>query len=160
MPRHSTLISAFMVWAVGVACPGLLRADECAFLMITDAQAGFAGTTGTIWSIASDCTFTVSRFVNDKISEPHTRGRLTQTQYVKLASVLAEKAAASLPAQIGEPAKVNAHRTSLTYAGKTSVLELDPGSSRTEVLNANPTDPARRFLDIREAVKRATGTVD
>jgi hypothetical protein len=39
-------------------------------LALRESQGGFVGKTGTVWTINSDCSFTVSRFVNDQTSEP------------------------------------------------------------------------------------------
>src|SRR5206468_12577242 len=85
----SLMVFAMLPRAASAECPMSLTLKE--------SQGGFAGTTGTIWIIARDCGFTVSRFVNANISSPHRQGRLTADQQSILSRLLAEKALESLP---------------------------------------------------------------
>src|SRR5215813_5471205 len=102
-----------------VAMPGgwYALANGCMLKMtltVKDTQDGFAGTTGTIWTIEPDCTFRVSRLFGQHVAEPHLKGTLTPEQQARLSAVLAQTAASQLPAQMGETPSVNARRMVLS----------------------------------------------
>src|SRR5262249_24120549 len=147
-----------------VAVPGVWDtfANDCPLKMtltVKDTQDGFAGTTGTVWTIEPDCTFCVSRIFNQNVAEPHLKGHLTPEQQARLSEVLAKDAPAELPAQIGEASSVNARRITLEYGGKVSILTMaagdrDMGAIRT----GDPLLPARRLLEVAEAVKDMLGS--
>jgi hypothetical protein len=163
MRRHPGLWAVALVFAAASLVGRAWAADCPATMPLTlkEAQGGFVGMTGTIWSIRPDCTYSVSRFVNDRVEEPHLKGQLTPEQKAKLEAVLSEKAVAGLPAQVGELAKVNPHRISLDYDGKTSTLNLPPGTTGAEALKASsPDDPARRLVEVSEAIKHITGSAN
>jgi hypothetical protein len=123
-------------------------------LTVKDTQDGFAGTTGTVWTIDPDCTFRVSRLFGQHVAEPHLQGSLTPEQQDRLSAILAKVEAAELPAQMGETPSVNARRITLEYGGKVSVLSMGPGDRDMDALRAgDPLDPARRLLEVADAVK-------
>jgi hypothetical protein len=127
-------------------------------LTVKDTQDGFAGTTGTVWTIGPDCTFRVSRLFGQHVAEPHLRGNLTPEQQAQLSAILAKAKAAELPAQMGETPSVNARRIILEYGAKISVLSMRPGDRDTDALRAGgPLDPARRLLEVADAVKDMLG---
>jgi hypothetical protein len=126
-----------------------------AMLTLRESQGGFAGKTGTVWTINSDCSFTVSRFVNDQTSEPQNRGQLTPEQISSLSRLLSEQ----MPTQIGDPAPVNPRQITLTHDSKTSVLNLALGATDVTILNTTgAASPERRMIEILQAVKKLTGT--
>ena len=137
------------------------QANECTLKMILtvkDTQDGFAGTTGTVWTIGTDCIFRVSRLLGQYVAEPHLRGSLTPEQQARLSAILARVAAAELPAQMGEMLSVNARRITLEYGGKISVLSMGPGDRDMDALRAGgPLDPARRLLEVADAVQDMLG---
>jgi len=145
-----------MVFAV---IPRAASADCPMPLTLKESQGGFVGTTGTVWAIGRDCGFTVSRFVNANISNPHRQGQLTAEQQSTLSRQLTEKAAASLPGTtVGEPPQINPHQISIEYAGRTSVLNLPAGANALDsVKGLDQANPARRIVDILETVKQLTG---
>ena len=127
-------------------------------LTVKETQDGFAGTTGTVWTIVPDWTFRVSRIFNQHVAEPHLKGSLTPEQQKRLSEVLSKEAPAELPAQIGE-ASVNAHRITLEFNSKVSVLFLGTGDREMGAIRtSNPHDPARRLLEVAEAVKDMLGS--
>lgn len=123
-------------------------------LTVKDSQDGFAGPTGTIWTIKPDCSFEVARFRGEQVSAPHLKGQLTPEQQSQLAAVLTSVAIETLPAQVGEPAPVNARQLSIDYGGKTAVLNLGMGDP---ALQGPSRDSARRVIEISKAVKGVTG---
>jgi hypothetical protein len=126
-------------------------------LTVKDTQDGFAGTTGTIWTIKPDCTFQVSRIFGQHVAEPHLQGTLTPEQQTQLSKILAK--AAELPPQLGQGTPVNARRITLEYDGKVSVLSMSPGDrDRSAIRAGSPHDPARRLLEVTEAVQDMLGS--
>lgn len=141
--------------------PGVIMAQECpldAPLTVKDLQSGFAGETGTVWTIAPDCSFTVARQIGPKIGDPHRRGRLTGEQQVRLRDLLARAEAAKLPSNLGGAPQTNARRISLAYGAKVSVLNLAPGGGEAGARRAaSNNEPAAQMLDLAAAVKDMTG---
>jgi len=152
-----------VVLLAGMSPQASAESAQCGFngLTLKDAQTGFAGTTGTVWTIKPDCSYEVSRFVENNVSAPHRRGRLSPEQQAKLSSVLSEKAITTLPARLGEPVEINARRLSIEYGGKVAVLELVGGAGSAESLKTRgPNEPARRLLDIADTIKSMTGATE
>jgi len=142
------------------AYPPMAQAADCVGnmpLTLTETQGGFAGTTGTIWTIQADCSFTIARVINASISEPHQRGQLNVDQQARLSRLLAEKPVESLPAELGSPAPVNRHQIILKVSGKTSVLDLPPGPGGIERVKSGGDDATKRLVEIFETVKALTG---
>jgi hypothetical protein len=146
----SLVVFAFSQRTLAADCVGNMP------LTLTETQGGFAGTTGTVWKINPDCSFTISRLINAMVSDPHRRGQLTSEQQSKLTGLLAEKAA-NLPAKVGQPVQVNPHQLTLIAGGKTSVLDLPPGPGGLESVKGGAEDAAKRLVEIFEVVKELTG---
>jgi hypothetical protein len=136
-------------------------AEECpltALLTVADTQAGFAGETGTIWTISPDCNFTVARQIGLKVLDPHKQGRLTAEQQARLKDLLNRMAAAPLPRQAGDAPQVNARQITLSYGSQQSILALPPGGGDVGALRATAGDgPARRMLELADVLKGMTG---
>jgi len=150
---------------VGAALSGLLisvtiMAQECplsAPLTIKDTQSGFAGETGTVWTITPDCSYTVARQIGLQTLDPHKQGRLTLEQQALLKALLDRIAASGLPKQLGTATQVNARRISLSYDGKDSILTLAPGGGDLSAIRAAAgSDAARALLDLADQVKGMT----
>jgi hypothetical protein len=136
-------------------------AEECpltALLTVADTQAGFAGETGTIWTISPDCNFTVARQIGLKVLDPHKQGRLTAEQQARLKDLLNRMAAAPLPRQAGDAPQVNARQITLSYGSQQSILALPPGGGDVGALRATAGDgPAGRMLELADVLKGMTG---
>lgn len=145
----------------GLLLAGTLMAQECplsAPLTLKDLQSGFAGETGTVWTIAPDCSFTVARQVGLKIMQPHRRGRLSPTQQQELGEMMERMPQAAAGPQPGAPPPANARRLSLSYGGREAVLSLPPGGGEIGRLGALPSNPhARHLLDAAAMVKEMLG---
>jgi len=128
-------------------------------LTVKDTQDGFAGTTGTVWTIEPDCTFRVSRLIGPHVAEPHLKGTLTPEQQARLSAVLAQTAASELPTRMGDAPQVNARRITLHYGGKDAVLSLGAGDRDLDAIRAgDPRDPARRLLEVADTVQDMLGS--
>jgi hypothetical protein len=147
---------------VGLLVSGAVLAQECPLtspLTVKDIQDGFAGQTGTVWTIAPDCSFTVAHQIGTKIGDPIKEGHLTSQQETQLKAQLARTAIADMPAQLGNGPKVNARSITLSYAGRISVLTLPPGDGDVSALRAATADDLTgRLLGLAEIVKGITGT--
>lgn len=128
-------------------------------LTLKEVQGGVVGWTGSVWTIAPDCSFTVSRIFNTE-QPAHRRGQLTPEQQAFLSRILTEKLATSLPQRLGGPIEVNPHVISLTYGGRTSELNWPLGKSIDSLKALEPSNATRRFLEIAEAVKQVAGGMD
>ena len=54
---------------------------------------------------------------------------------------------------------MNARRITVEYGGKVAVLSMGPGDRDLDALRAgDPRDPARRLLEVAEAVKDRLGS--
>jgi hypothetical protein len=140
---------------------GAIMAQECplsAPLVLQDTQSGYAGETGTVWTIAPDCSFTVARRIGLKMLEPYRRGQLTPEQRRQLKELLDRMTAAALPERIGDGPQVNPRRIALAYGGKQAVLSLPPGGGDLRALRAAAQDdPTRLLLELAERLKAMTG---
>jgi hypothetical protein len=143
--------------AVCIALPPRAQAADCPakpMLTVKDSQDGFAGTTGTVWTIKPDCSYEVARLRGTEVSPPHLKGQLTPEQQSQLAAALSSAAIETLPSRIGEPAPVNSRQISVDYGGKTAVLNLGMGDPPVQ----GPShDPALRVIEISKTVKGVTG---
>jgi hypothetical protein len=149
---------------VGLALSALLisvtiMAQECplsAPLTVKDTQQGFAGETGTVWTILPDCSYTVARVIGLKTLDPEKQGKLTSEQQAQLKQLLDGMSVTGFPEQIGGP-QVNARRVTLSYGGKHSVLTLAPGGGNLAGLRAAAgNDPAAALLDLANQIKGMT----
>ncbi len=150
---------------VGLALAGLLvsgtiMAQECplsAPLTLKDTQGGFAGETGTVWTITPDCSYTIARQIGLKTLDPYKQGRLTPEQQGQLKDLLDRMMAARLPQQLGAGPQVNARRITLSHDGKNSVLTLAPGGGDLGALRAAAgNDQAGALLELADGVKGMT----
>jgi hypothetical protein len=139
-----------------------LMAQECplsAPLTVADTQSGFAGETGTVWTISPDCSFTVARQIGLKVLDPHKQGQLTAEQQQRLKELLGRMAAAPLTKEAGGAPQVNARHITLSYGSQQSILTLPPGGGDLGTLRAGAgDDPAGRMLELADSLKGMTGS--
>jgi hypothetical protein len=152
---------------IGLALLGFLisetiMAEECplsAPLVLKDTQSGFAGETGSVWTIAPDCSFTVARQIGLNVLDPHKQGQLTPAQRAQLKELMDRMTATALPEQLGGGPQVNARRITLAYGGKQSVLNLPPGGGDLGALRAAAGDDSTRLmLDLADGLKAMAGS--
>ena len=128
-------------------------------LTLKDTQCGFAGETGTVWTIAPDFTFTIARQIGLKILDPHKQGRLSPEQQAHFKAMLDRVDIAKLPKGFGTEPQVNARMITLSYGGTDSVLTLSPGGGDLSSLRAAAgDDPAAALLEIAATVKEMTAS--
>lgn len=157
--RHPRSIVGIALW-IATILPSLIVAevsvaDQCpltAALVLNDLQSGVVGQTGTVWTLAPDCSFSVARRIALSTAEPHRRGQLTAEQQSRLRDLLARINPNALPRQIGEP-QVNGRQILLTYGRAASSLNLPPGPLRATVGDPN----AARLLELANAIKDMIG---
>jgi len=145
----------------GIFISGMVLAQECpltAPLVLTDTQDGFAGQTGTVWTIGTSCEYSVAKQVGPKVNDPYRQGRLTPQQQSQLKDVLSRTALENMPEKLGDGGPpVNARRVTVSYGGKVSELTLAPGGGDLSSLRAAAGDgPAGRLLVLAEILKGMT----
>jgi hypothetical protein len=119
---------------------------------LKDTQDGVVGPTGTVWTIAADCSFAVARQIGFKTLPPSRRGELTPEQASRLEALLDRVRQAQLPQRFGAPPHANPRRITLAYGATESVLLLPAGGG--EVAD----ERARPVLDLAAAVKEMLGS--
>ena len=119
---------------------------------LQELQSGFAGVTGTVWTIETDGRFVISRKINEQVT-PRAEGTLDAAQLSKIAEALAAADAATLPATIGDPPPVNPRTVILQIGDKPSTL-FTAGA-----VEAGPSggDAESRLLNIAAAIKDVVG---
>lgn len=154
------------VLGIALAVAGLFvseatLAQECPLatpLILEETQDGVVGRTGTVWTIAPDCSFTAARRFGPNIAAPDRRGRLTAAQQAELGTLLRRARIAELPEQFGAGPQVNMRQITLSYNGRVSVLSLPPGGNEPGVPQAGRDEgPAARLLGLAGALKNMIG---
>jgi hypothetical protein len=137
-PRHGIDLRQYL------AADGKLLAP----LVYRDAQDGFAGVSGEVWTIQVGGHFSIARFLNERTTPPYWERDLTPDQLTELAKVLAANHVMALPERLGQDAKVNSHVLTLTFGKMKSELALPAG----EDLNQSEGPPAN---DAEASAKRS-----
>lgn len=110
-------------------------------------QSGFAGVTGTQYTIAPDGAWTIEGVFNAKKSAKG-KGKLSAKDLAKLAAILKKFDLDGLPAKTGTPPGANPNTTVLTYGKKSASLV---GRTPPALDSKNPTGTvASRFAGIRD----------
>lgn len=138
--------------------PGTIMAQQClpgAPLILKETQSGIAGETGTVWTVAADCDFTIARQIGPKVLEPHAHGQLTSEQQGRLTGILNQFASAQFGSEPASPPYVNPHRISVTYGGREETLTLPPGRSGTAQESAG--DRAKLILELASTIQGMLG---
>ena len=99
-----------------------------ATLTLKDAQGGFVGTTGLIWTIRPDGSWDRTRFINRPRRTPDQRGKLTAKQLQSLADVLAHAQVDKLPPTMGKFRGANPHVVTLSWGKQQCEWTLPTGS--------------------------------
>jgi hypothetical protein len=155
-----------MALLVDVAAPGHLTsgtglAQECpltAPLVVRDLHGGFVGQTGTVRTVASDCSFTVARQIGSKTAEPHKHGRLTSDQQKRLGALMTRIELAALPEQLGGLPQPNAHQITVSYGRSRCVLTLAPAGGDPDPPRAPADRGTAWVLDLRDTLKDMIGS--
>ena len=148
------------VMAAGLLLSGASMTKQCpltAPLILKDLQGGFVGQTGTVWTIAPDCSFTVARQTGPKIADPHKNGRLTSDQEKRLAALLARTELAALPKQLGGVPQANAHQITVSYGRMLCVLNLPPAGGSADPQRASADPLAAWVVELGDALKDMIG---
>ncbi len=125
-------------------------------IVVRDAQEGFVGVTGELWSIAPSGKWQIARFVNDKTDLPYRQGRLAPEQLLALTRVLQSQSFAELPDSFGRDVKVNRHLITISVGKKRSTLVLNAGELATRKSVSEADAQAKlwcRFLSIIDTVQ-------
>jgi hypothetical protein len=171
MGHYQKLIVVFLfclTWASGVNGESSMEGIEQFLfqdtrlkekLELKDAQEGFVGVAGDIWTIEPSGSWHVARFVNDQVFTPHLSGHLSQRQIIELAEILLAQEFHRLPAQFGHDIKINRHLISVSFGAQQSTLILNPGEpSKTTTPRASDLKDSKweNLLAIVDTIKSLT----
>lgn len=121
-------------------------------IVLRESQGGVVGTTGTVTTIAPDGTYDVAPFINERVREARSRGRVEPDAQAAIARAIETHAFATLPPRLGGRPVANPREISLTVDGRTVTLILPPGPETVEPGG----DPVvRRLLAIVDVVRAA-----
>jgi hypothetical protein len=113
-------------------------------LVLREAQQGFAGVSGEVWTIEPDGRFSITRFLNEKIDAPYWTRKLSAAERKGLARVLAASRFFELPDSLGSASVVNPQLLTMTFAKKQCTLALVAGQVVTRETVPPPGDPQLR----------------
>ena len=113
--------------ALALVLPWALQAQEAPRIELRVGQDGVVGTTGTLYRIAPEGTWTVSNFFNARLDPPHAKGALSPQQMATLEALLPEGPGGTL----AEGPVVNAFRLELTVDGRAYEVEMARGTEAT-----------------------------
>ena len=122
-------------------------------LVLRDAQSGFAGVTTDVWQVAPAGTYRVTRELDGRAVAPERTGSLSPEQMTELARVLSDQDLATLPAEIGKTAEINARQLTLRFGDAATTLNLMPGRDlENAACGVAPRSDFRRFAEIAMAI--------
>jgi hypothetical protein len=121
---------------------------------LQELQTGFAGTTGTVWTVEPDGRYTIAGKVNEQLT-PRQEGTLDAAQLSKIAETLAAADAENLPTEMGEPPPVNPQTIILRVGEKSSTFNTIGGVDPDQA--AGDDDPRSRLLKIAASIKEVVG---
>ncbi|MBW3540996.1 MAG: hypothetical protein KY476_12055, partial [Planctomycetes bacterium] len=126
-------------------------------LVLKDAQGGFAGFSGYIWTISPEGNWRREPFLNRDVRQPDALGRLSGEELRALADALAEAHFLKLPPKLGDEPSVNPHIYELKFGQRESQLVLKTGDALPAI---DPKDAEQRnvqqFIDIIRTIQRLT----
>ena len=99
-----------------------------AALTLKDAQGGFVGITGLVWTVRPDGSWDRKRFINRTMRKPDQRGKLTAKQLQSLTDVLAHAQIDKLPPKMGKFRGANPHVVTLSWRKRQCEWTLPTGS--------------------------------
>jgi len=141
--------------------PGMIMAQECLLespLILKETQSGIVGETGTVWTVAADCNFTIARQIGPKVLEPHKHGHLTSEQQGRLKEILDQIGAAQSSAVPARAPHVNPHRITVSYGNREAALTLPSGVGNIGASH-EPTgdDHEKSILKLTSAIREMLG---
>ncbi len=126
-------------------------------LVLKDAQGGFAGFSGHIWTVEPGGSWRRQPFLNRNVRDADMKGQLTRDQVVALSRQLAAHDLLGLPKQIGKNIGANPHIFTITFGEKQASLTVPPGAPLPKVdPQSTELDPQARFATIAARLLRAT----
>jgi hypothetical protein len=129
-----------------------------AAISLRNAQGGFVGFTGQLYTIEPNGEWTVQRFVNQKVDEPSRKGKLPKGQLAELAQSLAKEDFAGLPQQIGKRQGANPHLYTVTFGKQSVVLILGAGAPLpTPEADRGKPDATARMVGVVRTIEKLLG---
>jgi len=123
-------------------------------LVLKDAQGGFAGFSGHVWTIEPDGTWNRAPFLNQTVRKPDRQGKFTKPQLAALERHLIKQDLLGLPGKLGKGIGANPHVFTITFGDKQSGFTVPPGAGPPKKDSTKMGDPAQRFAALIRLLKR------
>lgn len=123
-------------------------------LTIRDAQGGFAGFSGTLWTIDVGGSWSRAPFLNDDVRKPEGEGELSGEQLRALAAAFKKHALVDLPAKLGGEPMTNPRVITLTFGKLSSELVLGAGAELPADDDKAIAEEVQRFAAIVNVVQK------
>lgn len=120
-------------------------------LVLRDAQSGFAGESGQLWTIETGGSWNVSPFLNRNVRDATASGKLSQKQLREIADVLAKAKFNELPNRMGKFTGANPHTFSVKLGEKQVALVMRGGMPLLAAGEAKTAE--QRFAAVVNAVR-------
>lgn len=120
-------------------------------LVLRDAQSGFAGESGQIWTISSDGSWKVTPFLNRNIRDATASGKLSGKQLGEIANSLAQAKFNELPNRIGKFTGANPHTVSIKFGEQQAALVMRGGISLPAQVDSKTHE--QRFASLVHALR-------
>lgn len=122
-------------------------------LTLRDSQGGFAGFSGSLWTIEPDGTWRRAPFLNEDVREAEQSGQLSAKELSALAAALKQHKLVDLPKNIGGEPMTNPHVFTLTFGKFSCELVLGAGADLPDPEDKEQSEEARRFAAMVIAVR-------
>ena len=123
-------------------------------VVLKDAQGGFAGFSGHIWTIEPDGAFRREPFLNRDVRKADLKGTFSAEQLATLSKHLATHDLSGLPEKIGRPIGANPHVFTLTFGRHQSTLTLAAGAPLPTADGQDAKSAEARFASIAQLLLR------
>lgn len=123
-------------------------------LLFRDAQAGFSGVSGHLWTINSDGQWKHQTFLNETISEPEHSGQLTDAELQQVIAAIERARLFEMPATLGTVPEVNPHEFSIEYGNARTALRQTGGASLPDTSKLPADSPLARFVALAWSIRQ------
>ncbi len=123
-------------------------------LSLRDAQGGFAGFSGHLWTIEPDGSWRREPFLNRNVRAADMKGQFTKEQLAALEKYLTKHDLLGLPERIGKPVGANPHVFTIAFGEKQTALTVGAGAPLPEVDPRNAASDHGRFATIAQLLLR------
>ncbi len=123
-------------------------------LVLTDAQTGFAGRSGSVLTLAPEGSWKFQTFLNDDMRPAERSGQLKPEEIRQLAAVMVSMKFDRLKEKMGKAPQVNPHELSLKWGETVRTLTLRGGEFPPLMQKGVDVTPEMRFGAVLSEVRK------